>query len=1301
MRFHIMKFHIKQNQGRFFLYVILICIIFFSVSNATRPYKPVIEDRLLEKWRWVKFPELSSKGVQCMVEGDKRTMWFGLDKGAISYNGSEWNEHNRTTGFTDGTVRVLSFSEDGFLYAGTDSGLYVYSNDKWQPLFTTENIPGLTIQSILEISKKGVFCGTNYGLIWIRNNINQIYTTKSFQKSFTNTNFIINNIPETITIKGSFHISDVYLDRQNRIWLAVGYVNGLSGKLLQVQNQNVGKPDLEFSVLYSEISGAQFYNGARIFQTNDNRVWFINNQYDQGLLYFENNRFNKFFLGKKFGADEITTSILQSIDGTLFIGAMGILYTYKEKSWKIYRSPNIPLPSSTRILLYESSDGNIWVAGKRNEVYRFDYSTSNWVTYRNLNFEAESADRTQWFVSVNGRIVKRKYDKWNSYGVEDGLIDAPVRIIVTRSGEIWAAGSHNGVAANAYLQGSKWKKQLYPSLSWNIDYRTVFEDKDGSLWFGGNVDIQVAKGQKGGTILIENPEKDKTTYIQYLTNQKEVSAYGMGQSKDGRMWMAGVGTCQLEGEKWNIVVDPEELKYHTDYMCSTEDGALWIGSRNYGVFHHDGNEWHRYTIEDGLASNSITYILPESESCIWIATDKGISKFDGESWSNNVFPSKLTILKEGGSIQKSIDGEIWINKRTREWNRRVLDPDRKLTSKMKEFWTVFYKPDAQPPKTAISIYDRQVYQPGNTIIAWEGFDPWAKTPVEQLQFSYRMDEGKWSPFSYKTNNIFLSLPAGDHVFEVRSRDIDYNVDPVPAKVEFNVAPPFYRQPLFYIPMLILTIIIIALQIRIVIRGRKLRAAKRETDNILNNVEEGLVLIDQNYKIGSQYSKILEKLLEEESLAQKNFIDILEGKIDEKFLTLTTDFIDILYRENFDQDMMDELNPISEAKLNFEDENLTKYLTFNFRNIDTDKNDKKDVMITIRDITEQTILEQRLKESQEENKRQMDSLVSILHIDPPMLREFIVSASEDLDYVENILQKDKMVKLNTDTLKEIYRSIHSIKGNASLLAFKVFAEQAHQFEDKISELQQKDSLNTSDLNILRVELDKIKKLLNDVNSLLDRIGKIHEQMRPRRSYEREVLIQSLSNLVQQTAKDEGKKASLDSTQFKIEEIPHKERIFVKEILVQLLRNSLAHGIERPSERKEKKKPAEAIIKISTFSDNSHYGFSMRDDGCGIQMEKLKQKAVKAGKATEKEIEKWDKDKIIDVIFEQGISTTEKVNLVSGRGVGLDIVNKKVRSRNGEIEVQFEEDKFCEFKISIPKNNDNLSVNQIDQIDLLIN
>lgn len=1278
-----------MNRAHFKQYSILVhlliinCLAIFSNGFSSQSYNPVIEDPLLEQWRWVKFPELSAKGVRCLVEDNSNTMWFGLDNGVINYNGSQWIPYNFNTGFTNAVVRELLFTDSGILYAGSDSGLYSFEKDKWQKIFSIPEIQSFAVHSIKELPWGGILCGTNIGLIRIDNNETTLYTSEAVSKRINSNEYSIKIMPDILTIHKNFNIADILVDKGHDIWLVTGYDNGHSGKILKLDIEETSN-EVNFIRLYSEPSNARFFNGARIMQISSGEYWIINNQHDQGMLFYDGNEFRRLFLGKKFGEDEILTSILESKDGTIFIGAMGKIFTNKSGMWKIYRPPTIPIPSSTRILIYESSDGSLWIAGRQNEVYKFDYSESNWATYKHLNFEDEESDGTHWFLTVDGKAVEQTKDNWIAYGTEDGLIEAPSRLFISKTGKVWAVGSHNTVAASAYFNGSRWIRQLYPYLSWNIDYRSVLEDRNSGLWFGGNVDIDISRGQKGGTVYIKNPEEQKFEIVHSVTNQKEPSAYGLGQSKDGQMWLTGISTCQLVDKKWEVVASPEELKYHADYMCNADDGTLWIGSRNYGVFRYDGEKWTNFTISDGLASNSITYILPESKSSVLIATDKGFSRFDGSSWTNDLFPEKLIIIREGGSLRKSLSGEIWINKRTREWSRRSLTGIKNLTEKMKEFWAVFYKPDNQAPITKISRYDEQVYQPGNTIISWEGLDPWSKTPREKLQFSYRIDKTEWSAFSNKTNNIFLSLPSGDHSFEVRSRDLDYNIDQKPASIQFNVAPPFYLHPFFFVPMIILTLIIIVLEIGVIIRGQKLKAAKRETDNILHNVEEGLLLLDKECRIGTQYSKILEKIFEEESLAQKDLFDLLEYKIGKEDFSASKDYLELLFENNYDQKMMDDLNPLSEVTVNFEESNKIKYLAFKFRNIDTENNDNKEVMVTVKDITEQILLEQQLAESRNDAKRQMDWLISILHVDPPLLKEFIVTANEELKIVEKLIRDAKVNNNNEEPLKVIYRSIHLLKGNAGLLDLKVFSEQAHDFENQISKLQKQKSINKSEINLLKNELGKIQKTLSEVNSLLDRIGKIHEQMRPRRTYEHEVMIESLKNLVKQISNSQEKSVNLDTKKFKIEELPHTDRIFAKDIIVQLIRNSIAHGIETNEERKKLKKSTNSKIHISTFSNKNTYGFSVRDDGRGLQLDKLKQKAIKSEKWNKSEIDSWDDKQLTQLIFEQGISTTDNADMISGRGVGMDIVLSKIKDKNGEIDVSFEKGKFCEFRVSIPKN-----------------
>ena len=89
-------------------------------------------------------------------------------------------------------------------------------------------------------------------------------------------------------------------------------------------------------------------------------------------------------------------------------------------------------------------------------------------------------------------------------------------------------------------------------------------------------------------------------------------------------------------------------------------------------------------------------------------------------------------------------------------------------------------------------------QSENSVVrfAWNGMDKWSRTPQSELEYSYRMDRGNWSPFSSSVDTYYESLPSGSHVFEVRTRDGDWNIDPTPAKVTIRVIPLLWKRPWF-------------------------------------------------------------------------------------------------------------------------------------------------------------------------------------------------------------------------------------------------------------------------------------------------------------------------------------------------------------------------------------------------------------------------------------------------------------------------------------------------------------------------
>ena len=92
----------------------------------------------------------------------------------------------------------------------------------------------------------------------------------------------------------------------------------------------------------------------------------------------------------------------------------------------------------------------------------------------------------------------------------------------------------------------------------------------------------------------------------------------------------------------------------------------------------------------------------------------------------------------------------------------------------------------------------------------------------------------------------------------------------------------------------------------------------------------------------------------------------------------------------------------------------------------------------------------------------------------------------------------------------------------------------------------------------------------------------------------------------------------------------------------------------------------------------------DNGIGLQYEKIKAKALKENKYTADELNSMSQKELAELIFTSGLSTTEEVNMDSGRGMGMCIIKQKLEELGGRIEVDSQEGKYCNFKIVIPRN-----------------
>ncbi len=139
--------------------------------------------------------------------------------------------------------------------------------------------------------------------------------------------------------------------------------------------------------------------------------------------------------------------------------------------------------------------------------------------------------------------------------------------------------------------------------------------------------------------------------------------------------------------------------------------------------------------------------------------------------------------------------------------------------------------------------------------------------------------------------------------------------------------------------------------------------------------------------------------------------------------------------------------------------------------------------------------------------------------------------------------------------------------------------------------------------------------------------------------------------------------------------------MKDPLLHLLRNAIDHGIETPQERQSVGKPPLATIRLRGYQVGSTVGIEVIDDGRGLDIEAIKQAAVRRGVRSPQELAQMSTAQIQALIFAPGFSTRTAVTEISGRGVGLDVVYANVERLKGSIQVEFTPSKGCLFRIML--------------------
>lgn len=457
---------------------------------------------------------------------------------------------------------------------------------------------------------------------------------------------------------------------------------------------------------------------------------------------------------------------------------------------------------------------------------------------------------------------------------------------------------------------------------------------------------------------------------------------------------------------------------------------------------------------------------------------------------------------------------------------------------------------------------------------------------------------------------------------------------------------------------------------------------KQSEVVFENVEQGIFLLDKEFKISSLYSKSVEQIFDNESIANEDFCNFMRPRIIQRDYEALEMFVKHLFNPDMDEDVVNQLNPIEQVKIFISTNGvvITKHLRVSFTRVERGS-EIQSIMVTISDETESVLLQQHMEESESKKKKETEYMLNIFKIDPNTLREFLLGTKKLLKGISERYEKGAKSDLN-DLLKYTFQVVHNIRGNAISIGLDLISEKLNSIEESITALKDRNVTPDKFLALL-YELDEVNKMTNDMTKMLDKVGEIYGKFHADGSKAPQInLEESLKNGLSVMSKETEKKVELIFNKPSSVVVPDNYLTPLKDIFIQMMRNSLSHGIEFPATRIAKGKPETGVISISIdVSADDELIVSYKDDGAGLDLDKIRDRAVAMGMFSKDETSKLKDEQVVDLIFSGGFTTADKVDDFAGRGQGLGLIHTIVGEQQGSFDVRFEKDKFFEICIRL--------------------
>lgn len=494
-----------------------------------------------------------------------------------------------------------------------------------------------------------------------------------------------------------------------------------------------------------------------------------------------------------------------------------------------------------------------------------------------------------------------------------------------------------------------------------------------------------------------------------------------------------------------------------------------------------------------------------------------------------------------------------------------------------------------------------------------------------------------------------------------------------------------------------------LNTKIQIQTEQLQHSNEKLYELLNNTEQGFLSCDKEMKVEKDYSRQCTKIIGKEFLENQPISVLLFKKDIEKKELFEFGYNLLINEEDpFKQKEIFTLMPKEHTLKKKQIRIEYKYLS------------NQRIMLILTDITREKQLKEKLNHERELHRM----IIAVMSQN----NQFWETKDEFIHFIQQLKQIHIHEGFIEKELSGILRQLHTFKGLFSQKELIHTPKKIHKLELAILKLLQKESIKLSKVE-KTLKKNKLEQSINkDIEMIIDVVGESFLQQSHYRKVHMEFIDELVEDVKSMLQEDKFSSNSIQTVLQKIEKLKENSlfdilnshgkqalkvaSIFEKRLnpvevscnkyirieeqllsffksLVHIFRNAVIHGIEDPAIRASLNKKPHGFIQVIVREKTEHYVIKICDDGSGLDLEAIKSKALQLGYDVNN-LNALSKSQVINLIFNDNLSTYCEINEYAGRGVGLSAVYEELKKVNGRYKIKSKPNQGLTWIFTIPKS-----------------